>query len=232
MNKEYKIIAVFTFDLCKKWLFTLLWLGAWIFTLGLSALPQEVSGAVCSTCFPTDTGMVNVKQDYLAVGDGNADDTQALQTAISNHVGNIGKPQTLYLPPGTYSVCGSLEWKDGGGNWGAFLSIQGAGRAETIIKLKDGCSGFGNVSIPEAVLHTASSGSTTSNGSGGSGFRINIADLTIDVGENNPGAVGIDFIGNNQASIENVLIRAGSTSGHTGIALWRQFPGPSIDQKR
>lgn len=55
--------------------------------------------------FPSDSGMVNVKTQYGARGDGVSDDTEAIQQAIS---ATVHHPQTgpriIYFPAGTYLV--------------------------------------------------------------------------------------------------------------------------------
>lgn len=47
----------------------------------------------------------NVKTDYAAVGDGIADDTAAIQSAITAAAAVGG---TVYIPPGTYKVVGTI----------------------------------------------------------------------------------------------------------------------------
>jgi hypothetical protein len=49
----------------------------------------------------------NVKRDYRAKGDGTRDDTVAIQNAL-NDLGQMGKSQVLYLPPGTYKITSTL----------------------------------------------------------------------------------------------------------------------------
>ncbi len=50
----------------------------------------------------------NLKTWYGAVGDGNSDDTPALQAAL-NDLGKTGKPSVLYLPAGTYKITSQLD---------------------------------------------------------------------------------------------------------------------------
>lgn len=50
----------------------------------------------------------NVKTNYGAKGDGVSDDTAALQRAL-DEVGQTGKRGTLFIPPGTYRVTGTLR---------------------------------------------------------------------------------------------------------------------------
>jgi hypothetical protein len=52
----------------------------------------------------------------------------------------------------------------------------------------------------------------------------------VDVGNGNPGAIGIDFLGNNIGAIRNVMVRAGNNSGAVGLSITRKWPGPSLIQ--
>lgn len=53
------------------------------------------------------TSWGNAKTTYGAVGNGVADDTVAIQTALTN-LGKAGQPQVLYFPPGTYNISSQL----------------------------------------------------------------------------------------------------------------------------
>lgn len=66
---------------------------------------------------------VSVK-DFGAVGDGVADDTTAIQTAINSFGGSGG---SVYFPNGTYKITGSLIIPD-------YIQIFGAGRRISVIK--------------------------------------------------------------------------------------------------
>ncbi|NJM28490.1 MAG: hypothetical protein HC856_10355 [Pseudanabaena sp. RU_4_16] len=50
----------------------------------------------------------NLKTKYGAVGDGNSDDTPALQAAL-NDLSKTGKSSVLYLPAGTYKITNQLD---------------------------------------------------------------------------------------------------------------------------
>src|ERR1039457_863387 len=53
-------------------------------------------------------------------------------------------------------------------------------------------------------------------------------DLTVDTGSGNPGAIGIDYLGNNICGIENVTIRTSDPQkrGVAGLAMTRNYVGP------
>ena len=89
--------------------------------------------------FPDDAGVIDVKRDYGATGNGITDDTQAIQNAIRE---NIGQHKIIYFPNGTYLVSDTLEWRDSNGTWKPYLTLQGQNRDKTIIKLKTSTPGY------------------------------------------------------------------------------------------
>ncbi|MGH8873658.1 MAG: glycosyl hydrolase family 28-related protein [Acidimicrobiia bacterium] len=185
--------------------------------------------------FPDDSGVINVKKVYGASGDGVTDDTAALQKAIQE---NVGKSRILYLPNGTYLVSDALEWRDSEGRWQPFLTLQGESREGTIIKLQDTTAKFAEPQEPLGVIVTGSGlfrGDPSAGGKdyqgrgeGNEAFRNYIFDLTVDTGHGNPGAIGIDFLANNNGGVVNVTIRAGDGSGVAGLSMTRKWPGPAL----
>ncbi|MCM8534765.1 MAG: glycoside hydrolase family 55 protein [Lentisphaeraceae bacterium] len=191
---------------------------------------------------PTDSGVVNVK-DYGAKGDGVTDDTMAIRKAINE---NINKSRYrsnpfIYFPEGTYLVSGPIESRSGdpekiakgkewSAGWRSFLTLVGQSRSKTVIKLKDNAGGYTDPKVKKWVIATGSESDKRTNyhGGGNRAFRHGIYSLTVDVGQGNPGAIGIDFLANNRGSIDGVTIKAPQGSGHTGIALTRNWPGPAF----
>lgn len=82
---------------------------------------------------------INVKTDAMphAVGDGIADDTAALQRALTLLSDIPGKRNTVYLPPGTYRITHTLELKQKDG-----IALIGHGRDTRV--LWDGPGGEGD----------------------------------------------------------------------------------------
>jgi hypothetical protein len=180
--------------------------------------------------FPLDSGMVNVKSQYGAKGDGVADDTEAIQQAISSVVHHPqGGPRILFFPAGTYLVSRPIMEKDLRAQWNSLLTLQGENRASTIIRLKDNNPLYQSASAPADVLWFASQHGRP-NGAGNSAFDNNIFDLTVDVGRGNPGAVALDFLGNNYCALRNVTLQSSDTnhSGAIGLALQRYASGPCL----
>ncbi|NJM15432.1 MAG: hypothetical protein HC896_08705 [Bacteroidales bacterium] len=62
---------------------------------------QWLQNAQENFVFPSNAGIVNVKTEFGAVGDGVTDDTEAIQNAINVRKFTL---HTLYFPNGTYLV--------------------------------------------------------------------------------------------------------------------------------
>ena len=187
--------------------------------------------------YPADSGVINVKTAYGAKGDGSTDDTRAILRAIQANIHTVAQTPSgtfeehiLYFPNGTYLVSDQLVWQDAAGNWGNLLSFQGESQAGTVIKLKDHAAGFSDSANPKAVVYTASTPSrfAKGGGEGNEAFSNNICNLTVDTGRGNPGAVGIDYLANNQGLLQRVTIQSGDGQGSAGLAMTRRYVGPLL----
>ncbi|MEI6236221.1 MAG: glycosyl hydrolase family 28-related protein, partial [Planctomycetota bacterium] len=160
--------------------------------------------------FPNDPrAFIDVKRDCGAIGDGVADDTQALQTAIERGSKNL----FIYLPNGTYRISHTLVFrKSDKGNEGSMVGpwIFGQDRDKTIIKLADDAAGFGDPQKPlEAIRGLARPDGAKMNADF---FDRTIVNLTIDTGKN-AGAVGIKFYSNNTGLMQQVRVRGNGVCG-------------------
>ena len=171
--------------------------------------------------YPLDANFINVR-DYGAKGDGSTDDTEAIRQAV---IQNLTQHRTLFFPIGTYLVSDVIEWKDGNGVFGAFLTWQGEGMGQTIIKLQDKSANFQNPENPQAIVRTGSLG--TLNGQGPRAHSNYFFDMTFDIGKDNPGAIGVDFTASNTGAVENVAIVSGDGQGAVGLELTREV-GPCL----
>ncbi len=172
--------------------------------------------------FPRRSGVVNVVTRYGAVGNGRTDDTAAIQRAIHD---NEGKFRILYFPNGTYLVSRPLTL---GRNLAKCKQIvfQGQSERSTIFRLADHSPAFSSSAHPRPILSFFDGPST------GQAFHNAVYDLTFDTGRGNPGAIGLEFINNNQGGVFNVTIESGSRNGTgvTGLDLDRRWPGPGLIQ--
>ncbi|MEL6109293.1 MAG: glycosyl hydrolase family 28-related protein [Planctomycetota bacterium] len=162
--------------------------------------------------------MIDVKRDFDAVGDGIANDTQALKEAIENQ----GKYTLVYLPNGTYLVDAPIAYAN------RRVWVHGESRDGVVIKLKDNCRAFGDPQNPQPVLSTWNAwkrGLTSA-----VIFRQELYNVTIDVGKGNPGAVGLNYFTSNAGCVRNVRIRSSDPQkvGFAGFVLGMAWPGPGL----
>lgn len=168
--------------------------------------------------FPQDLGWIDIKKDYGAKGDGQTDDTEAIQKALNaTQLGDYTRPKIIYFPQGTYLVSDTLQFPEQGQK--CCITLQGQGTANTIIKLKDNSPYYNNTWNPKALIRTSQ---------GNIAFRYYLRDLSISIGQGNSGAIAVDYISNNRGAIKNVRIVSEDGKGKIGIALTRQWPGPAL----
>lgn len=197
-------------------------------TINVAAAPVVTQPVSNQVVIPADSGYINVKTAYGAKGDGVTDDTAAILRAIRENIEE--RDHVIYFPDGTYLVSDTLIWKNSSGEWRAYLAFQGQSQSGTIIKLKNNAAGYSDPANPKAVIYTASNQTTSnvSNGQGDEAYRNNIQNLTVDTGTGNPGAIGIDYLANNQGRIDSVEVRSGDGQGRIGLAMTRPYMGPGL----
>jgi Pectate lyase superfamily protein len=171
--------------------------------------------------FPSDAGVIDVtKTPYNAQGDGKTDDTIAIQRAINDYT---GQRNIIYLPNGTYLISNTLRWPDKDRNgkqvWG-FTHIQGQSLTKTILRLQDGI--FKNSQTPQPLMTSGQHGSAD-------WFGNYVSDLSIDIGQNNPGVIGLQFFSNNAGAVRNVAITSQDLQGVIGLDLgYNDMNGPLL----
>ncbi len=176
-----------------------------------------IASARGEVIFPGDSGFVNVREKFGAKGDGVTDDTAAFRQAAKEGVRN------LFIPSGTYLIGDTL----------AFLPkrwvLQGQDREKTILRLKDAAPGFGDAAKPKPFVSFFEP-FMEKKASTGQAFRNSLYNLTIEIGAGNPGAVALNYLNNNQGTVEGVTIRSRDPQrrGKAGLALVCNWPGPAL----
>ena len=171
--------------------------------------PTTVSIAVHgegSIVFPGDAGVIDVRT-YGAIANDGIDDTAAIQQALD---ANPGGNRIIYLPNGVYDVSDQLRFA---GNQKRNI-LQGESRDGTIIRLAD------NSGLNSSVIWTGNPPAQR--------FRNAIRDLTLSIGNDNPNATGVNFIANNQGTLNNVTIISEDGQGNIGLDLGTDENGPAL----
>ncbi len=191
---------------------------------------------------PEDSGVVDVKRDFGAAGDGVTDDTEAIRKAIAfafDKTGRYASPAFVYFPAGTYLVTGPLESKveehGWSGGWRAGMLLVGESQSKSIIKLADNAEGYSDPENPRWVVASGSesdkrtkAGDKPLDGGGNRAFRHSVINLTIDTGKGNPSAIALDYVANNRGTVRDVTLRSGDGAGYCGLRLERHWPGPAL----
>ena len=206
----------------------------------LALLLPLLGTAAAAEVLPADSGIIDVRQ-YGAQGNGKDDDTEAILKAIAASGEDTGpafwQDRMVYLPNGTYLVSAPLLKRYADGRFGSGLMLIGESQSGTVIRLKDQAPGYGDPGRLQAVVFTSSKLLDSENGrnyrelgEGNDAYMNFLENLTIEVGAGNPGAVAVDFLGNNLAAIRNVTLRAAAGSGAIGLSMTRKWPGPTLVQ--
>jgi hypothetical protein len=171
--------------------------------------------------YPDSPMIIDVtRPPYNAKGDGVHDDTDAIQRALTD---TMGMHKMLYFPNGTYLVSSTLQWskKNSAGRdaWGKnFLCGQNVNK--TIIRLKDGT--FNDPKKPASIMWCGGFGSAD-------WFHNYVENITFDVGNDNAGAIGLQFYSNNSGAVRNCRFLANKESGLVGLDLGhRDMNGPLL----
>jgi hypothetical protein len=170
---------------------------------------------------PVCSSVVNITlPPYSAKGDGIVDDTNAIQQALLD---TMGQHKIVYLPNGIYKVTKPIKWANQNSqkqNAYGFNWVQGQSTGKTIIRLADNT--FRDASKPEAIMWCGGFGSAD-------WFHNYVQNLTFDIGTGNPGAVGLQFYSNNTGSVRDVAIISRDGQGVCGLDLGhRDMNGPLL----
>lgn len=148
-----------------------------------------------------------------------------------NFAEDLPEARIIYFPNGTYLVSDTISYSNENlvacpNKPGFLLAIElnrclhflGESRDGVVIRLRDSCPGFGFGDRKPVVSFMR-------------GVQSNVAmcntfeNLTVDVGKDNPGAVGLVFMANNSGAVRNVTIRSSDDAlrGYAGIEILHDF---------
>jgi hypothetical protein len=174
------------------------------------------------TVLPPDSGYVDLKEAFGAVGDGTTDDTAAFRTAFKALANKQPlRHYTLYIPPGEYVLSDTVRWT-------RFLKVRGAGAERTVLRLVDNARGYDDPAEPKAVLGMGYSPWGEWGRGAGNVIGNYLWGITVDSGRGNPAAVALDHHSNNHGAVEDVVLRSGDGQGHIGLSFVRPWPGPAL----
>jgi Pectate lyase superfamily protein len=162
--------------------------------------------------FPADANIADVtKPPYNADPTGKTDSTLALQAAFNS------KNSIVYLPNGTYVISDTVNWGDRQNR----QILQGQSESGTILKLPDNCPGFEVATTPKAMVWAGKVPAQR--------FRNGIRNITLHTGKGNAGAIGAQYIANNQGAIHHFSIISGDGAGVIGLDLgYTDEQGPCL----
>lgn len=183
--------------------------GATALSIYLHKAKTLANKSISSIVFPKDAAVLDVTS-FGALPNDSSDDTAAIQQALNEEAsGN----RIIYLPEGTYLVSDQLNWPAGNNSGQAHKRtiLQGQNQDKTIIKLQDNATGYQNPEVPKPVVWTGKAPAQR--------FRNAIRNLTISTGSQNPGAIGMQFIANNQGGLRNVTISSEDGQGVIGLDM-------------
>jgi len=167
---------------------------------------ELVGDTDCSTWYESTAhgpAFRNVR-DWGATGDGVTDDTAAIYGALTEgRTSNFSTkfPAVVYLPPGTYAVCGSLPL------W-FYTHFVGNFRCRPTLLLTAGCNLNGYVL----------SADLSDSGDHDNEFYRAVHHVNIVVGPGNPNAGGIHWSVSQATHLRNVTIDL-TASGHFGVFM-------------
>ncbi|GAB3222705.1 hypothetical protein GCM10027423_57400 [Spirosoma arcticum] len=197
-----------------------------VLLLPLWAIAQTSPTISETITYPTASGVTNMSTVYGLVANNKskaASNSAKIQQAIIDCYGNrTNVSQTLYFPNGTYYVnrkmtLGSVNGTGKVQTPARAVTFQGQSQDGSILRLVDASPDFDGVSSTVATPVLAFFEGTFNNVAMGNYVR----NLTIDIGANNPNAIGLDFHNNNFGGISNVTIKSSDSQrrGNTGLKM-------------
>lgn len=180
-------------------------LSAWCFLIGIALSSSLLSGASFYPMRLEDPAAVYLTQeDFGVMGDGLADDSEAIQKAIDKVAATTGAG-VLFIPQGTYRLTKTVYVWPG-------VRLIGYGQSRPIFTLAENTPGY--QAGDEKYMVFFSGGRGRRNGpprDGGAGtFYGAMSNIDIEIGPGNPAAIGIRFHVAQHSYLSHMDFRLGS----------------------
>jgi Pectate lyase superfamily protein len=114
--------------------------------------------------------------------------------------------------------------------WVTSVRFEGQNKSNTVIRLADNTPGYNDANCSVSIyerqprppckpLLKVNSANANASGADEGAYQNDILNFTINVGRNNPGAVGISYVGSNRAELKNVIIKSEDGKGRCGLEI-------------
>ncbi|BAY22309.1 hypothetical protein NIES2100_20720 [Calothrix sp. NIES-2100] len=198
------------------------------------ALGAAIASTQENIVYPENAKIVDVTApEYGARPNDSQDDTEAIQKALSKFPAGS---RVIYLPNGVYNISNSLYWPKGKRGRSDYKRtvLQGQSKEGVIIQLQDNSPNFQNSNQPRPVISTGFDPDLNPKSEDFKASKVaqrfgnSVRNLTINIGNKNPGAEGLNFAANNQGAVRSVKIISPDRQGTTGLALTHGEIGPLL----
>lgn len=198
------------------------------------ALGAAIASTQENIIYPENATVVDVTApEYGAIPNDSQDDTAAIQKALNKFPGS---GRVIYLPNGIYNISNSLHWPRGRRSRSDYKRtvLQGQSKEGVIIQLQDNSPNFQDPKQPRPVISTGFDPDLNPKSEdfkasrAAQRFGNSVRNLTINIGNKNPGAEGLNFAANNQGAVRSVKIISPDGQGTTGLALTHGEIGPLL----
>ncbi len=195
-----------------------------------------------AAALPADSNVLDVR-NFGAKGDGQTDDTRAIQAAIDQlppfDVKHPWQTKIIYFASGVYVISDTLQRKDKAGHYLPGLVMLGEAKDSTVIKLAERAPGYQDRSHAKSMILMASGllggdprggGKDPAKGEGNDAYVNTLESITLEVGRGNDGAVALDYLASNIGAVRDVTIRA-VDRGRVGLSMVRRWIGPALIER-
>ena len=185
----------------------------------MTVIAPDGKGAIINNSITHPSGfMYDVTAHGVTAGCTGTDQAPAINTIL--HAGRTQGTEYfnsaiyLYFPAGCYEVQTPIL------EYGDTVTFEGNGPGTSYFYVPPG---YFNDGVNTPVIQTDNVASNEN-------FRNYFSNIGIKIGPGNPNAIGLDYLGNNTGSIENVLISSEDSAAAKLLATTRSYDGPALNK--